>query len=297
MLFVHFFPSLHILTDESFIHGGAWRDETQDKAEIRPALDQLLERSTKDEASSCLRHVVGVASINYRLSGDANDSARDGLHPDHIQDVLKALAFLEKEYGVGTKWSYMAIGHSCGATLAFQIAMDQQWKTALPGKSKGDISISNKATDHVVKPPVAVVGLEGIYDFSLLLRNHADQDAYRQFIEDAFGPDEEVWTKASPTSGDYTDRRFKGHLVVLAHSSEDELVEWAQVDAMVKVLTDQKWEMQSENQIQRGRQESLTQRRQLFVMSLKGTHDEVWEKGTELSRTIEFAIRVFFSEA
>lgn len=283
-----------MLTCSSFIHGGAWRDESQDKAEIGPALKQLLSSFDRDEASSCLRHVAGVASINYRLSGGPNDNATNGLHPDHIEDVLKGLAFLEREYGVGKQWPYIVVGHSCGATLAFQIGMDQQWNSAAPHQVAEHNKVTNvantQASEHQVSPPVAVVGLEGIYDFLLLLKNHADQDAYKQLIEDAFGSNEEVWIKASPVAGDYSNHWPKGDLVVLGHSLDDELVEWAQVDSIVKVLQNQGWKIHSDSESKRNGG------KQCFVLHLKGTHDEVWEKGAELARTIEFAIRILFDD-
>jgi kynurenine formamidase len=230
----------------------------------------------------------------------SDDPSRNAVHPGHVRDVLLGLRWLEKEYGVGSKWAYIAVGHSCGATLAFQIVMDRQWKAPVPGKPALFEKILSFASsgdqEHTLRPPVAVVGLEGVYDFPLLLENHADNDEYKTFIRDAFGEDQEVWEKASPIAGDYSDRWPEGHLVILGQSPEDELVDWPQVDAMVKVLQDQGWKQRSEGRLQAARRDSWIGGKQFFVTYLKGTHDEVWEKGTELSRTIEFALRVFFNE-
>ncbi|KAF2094519.1 alpha/beta-hydrolase [Rhizodiscina lignyota] len=292
-------------TDDSvwivFLHGGAWRDDSQDKAELKPALSQLLDHFSRDAPTSALRHVVGLASINYRLSGEPSDPARNGTHPDHVHDVLLALQWLEKEYGVGSKWPYMAVGHSCGATLAFQIVMDRQWKSAIPSKPalyEKLLGFAGAQDNHkqTIRPPVAVVGLEGVYDFPLLLKNYAHDPEYEGFIRDAFGGNHDVWQKASPVAGDYSDRWPDGHLVVLGQSPEDELVDWPQVDSMVKVLKEQGWKMRSESRIKEARRDSWIGGKQFFVTYLKGSHDEVWEHGTELSRTIEFSLRVFYGE-
>lgn len=283
-----------------FLHGGAWRDETQDKTELKPALAQLLAGLEKDASTSPLRHVAGIASINYRLSGGTDDDARNSVHPGHVRDVLLALRWLEREYNVGRKWAYMVVGHSCGATLAFQIVMDRQWKAAVPGRpalfEKILSFMGDTDKEELIRPPIAVVGLEGVYDFPLLIQNHADNPEYTTFIRDAFGPDEEVWQKASPVAGDYSDRWPEGHLVILGQSPEDELVDWPQVDSIVRVLRDQGWNQRSESRVASGRRESWIGGKQFFVTYLKGTHDEVWEKGTELSRTIAFALRVFYRE-
>lgn len=214
--------------------------------------------------------------------------------------MLLALRWLEKEYDVGKKWAYIAVGHSCGASLAFQIVMDRQWNAAIPGKPALFEKILSFASsgdqEHTIKPPVAVVGLEGLYDLPLLLQNHTDNDEYLKIVRAAFGDDEEVWKKASPVAGDYSDRWPEGLLVILGHSPEDELVDWAQVDGMVRVLQEQGWKQRSECKIDEARRDSWIGGKQFFVTYLKGKHDEVWENGTELSRTIEFALRVFFRE-
>lgn len=78
----------------------------------------------------------------------------------------------------------------------------------------------------------------------------------------------------SPTSGEYEESWPDGRVVVLAHSREDELVEWEQVDLMERALKAQGWDGAS------------TERR-LDLIELKGKHDQVWEEGKELARAIE----------
>lgn len=202
----------------------------------------------------------------------------------------------------------MAVGHSAGATLAFQIVMDRQWKHPTPSKPTLDEKLLNFSSQehnkHMIKPALAIIGVEGVYDLSLLVKNHADDPAYEKFVSDAFGDDEDVWRKASPVAGDYSDGWPDGLLVVLGQSPEDELVDWAQVSAMVKVLQEQGWKMKSEgghmgkemSATGTARRDSRIGGKQFLVTYLKGSHDEVWERGTELARTIESSIRVFFGE-
>ena len=75
--------------------------------------------------------IAGFASISYRLSAHPNHPQdpintdpkdfQDAKHPGHIDDVEAALAFLQNTYGFGGR--YILVGHSCGATLAFQAVM------------------------------------------------------------------------------------------------------------------------------------------------------------------------------
>jgi hypothetical protein len=68
-----------------------------------------------------------------------------------------------------------------------------------------------------------IVGLAGIYDLQLLVRNHVDQPFYREFVEKAFGADEDVWQDVSVVNGDYTG--VDGlRLVLLGASAGDVLV-------------------------------------------------------------------------
>ena len=89
---------------------------------LKPAMEILSSNS------SLQKSICGFASINYRLSpyldhpqnpSTADDPARNAKHPDHVVDVSKALAFLENKYNISS--GYLLVGHSAGATLAFQI--------------------------------------------------------------------------------------------------------------------------------------------------------------------------------
>ena len=90
----------------------------------------------------------------------------------------------------------------------------------------------------------------------------------------------------SPTSASLDETWKDGSLVVLAHSREDELVEWEQVELMQKALKGQGWqeEVLENAGIQGGRKE-------LLMLEVHGGHDEVWERGKEMARAIEICIQ------
>ena len=74
---------------------------------IRQSISVLLSlryKFWKNQLSSC-----GYASINYRLPplpshatdpSSPDDRSRNTKHPDHVNDVTKALLFLEQNYGI-----------------------------------------------------------------------------------------------------------------------------------------------------------------------------------------------------
>lgn len=124
----------------SFIHGGAWRDPLVDATSFKPTVDIL---------SASESGVVGFASINYRLSRYPNhgtkpsspeDPSRNAEHPDHLNDVTRALIFLEKIYGISGR--YLLAGHSCGATLAFQVRRHMVVKGYLSQRVSSDLKES-----------------------------------------------------------------------------------------------------------------------------------------------------------
>jgi kynurenine formamidase len=158
-------------------------------------------------------HISGFASLNYRLSTppllpqfvefvQPENPARNAKHPAHLNDVEAAIAYLQGEYGFGA--NYVLVGHSCGATLAFQLR--EGWNMV---------------------GPKAVLGVEGIYDLGKLVDDHRSVPMYRYFTESAFGKDEEDWTKASPTTqrcdGSFAWENAK--VGAVAQSAEDELVD------------------------------------------------------------------------
>jgi kynurenine formamidase len=249
-----------------YIHGGAWYDPEQDSTTFTRIQSILLDSPISSKVS-------GYASINYRLSSypshptnpsNPSDPARNAKHPDHINDVLTALLYLQETYGFEDR--YVLVGHSCGATLAMQTAMKRYW---------GSQYESTFALSLNVVPPLAVVGLEGLYDLPLLVTNHKDVPEYRDFVTNAFGP--HGWDAVSPTAGDYEESWPDGKLVVLGHSNDDSLVESGQWERMKEVLEGQGWKEESKA-------------RNVVHFECKGDHDEVWETG-DAARAIEFAVK------
>lgn len=249
-----------------YIHGGAWQDPSQSSTTFNKIQSMLLSSPVNSK-------IAAYASLNYRLSpypshqtdpSDPSDPSRNAKHPDHINDILTAILYLQEKYHFEDR--YVLVGHSCGATLAMQVAMKRYW---------GSQYESTFALELNVIPPVAIVGLEGLYDLPLLVSNHQDQPEYRDFITSAFGPS--GWDSASPTAGEYDESWPDGRLVVLAHSKEDTLVEAEQWERMKVVLEMQDWEERREG-------------RKVVHFELKGDHDEVWETGNA-ARAIEYAVK------
>lgn len=218
--------------------------------------------------------IAGLASINYRLSAYSSPTqvvspagAAEGVkHPTHIEDVLTAILWLQSQYGFTD--NYVLVGHSCGATLAFETVMGI-WTPRAAAANESELYL-----------PSAVVGVEGIYDLKLLLKNHSEHPIYQELIEGAFGTEHREWARASPTIGEFARSWPNGRVVVLAHSKDDELVDWPQVEAMSNRL----------------RLEKRNRRRDV-VISLTGKHDEVWEHGQQLAIAIITALRTLKESA
>ncbi|KAJ9667527.1 hypothetical protein H2201_002396 [Coniosporium apollinis] len=263
-----------------YIHGGAWRDPAITSTSFQPTLNLIL-----NSAPETLPRIAGFASLNYRLSpypshptdpSRPDDAARNARHPDHLEDVTAALRWLSREYNVGSvgrgpAYEYLLVGHSCGATLAFQALRELAAR-------RGDYSPRSGYGD--LAPPAAVVGLCGIYDIPLLVETHS-HPAYREFVEAAFGKEEREWAKASPVGGVGTLRDGDGEggrcVVVLGHSVQDELVDRNQRDAMVETLRGEGFEGEGAD-------------RERVVLDMVGKHDEVWEKGEQVMKAIEVAL-------
>ncbi|KAE8325091.1 Alpha/Beta hydrolase protein [Aspergillus sergii] len=252
------------------IHGGAWRDPNIDAINFsKPVISKL---TTSPEYAEVLPYITAFASISYRLSPHPEHPQdqsstnpreyRGSKHPDHINDVQAAIAFLQRKYGFEER--YILVGHSCGAMLAYQSVM---------GRFKAGISHG----------PVAVAGLAGIYDLKKFRDTHKEIPAYQEIVEGAFGDDEAAWDAVSPAvvkgadgiEGGWT----HGSFAILAHSSDDSLVDDTQDEAMDAALIDGWWKLQSEDKL-----------RCVTRMPLEGEHDECWEQGDGLAEVIGYAI-------
>jgi hypothetical protein len=77
--------------------------------------------------SSIFLKIVGIASIDYSLSPLPTDEPGklepqgSVMHPDHIVDVPVGISYLKAKAAFGS--NYVLLGHSCGATLTFQVVM------------------------------------------------------------------------------------------------------------------------------------------------------------------------------
>lgn len=222
-------------------------------------------------------HVVAFASIDYRLSAhpnfpqdrsttDAATQLRDAKHPDHLHDVLAAIAFLQERYGFGDR--YILVGHSCGATLAFQTVM---------GK------VAGAETTTTITKPRAVAGVCGIYDLRLLRDDFKQEPIYHQFLEGAFGPDEDLWDRVSPAKDGIEAGWLNGKLALLAHSAGDELVNLRQFLAMKDALVPWKEAATAKD--------DRSTRQVVLLQDLQQPHDDVWSNGEELAAVIVTAIR------
>ncbi|KAL4930167.1 arylformamidase [Aspergillus undulatus] len=257
------------------IHGGAWRDPTQTSSNyLTPALSILSSASPPP-----VQQISGLASISYRLSPHPShpqdpsalpSSLRAAKHPDHLADVQSALAFLQKKYGFGGR--YVLVGHSCGATVAFQTVMD-----SLKNKGTGEGEIKYEL-------PLGILGMAGIYDLRRLRDSHRDISAYEELIAGAFGDDEEVWDAASPgvvQGAEGVEGWKDGRAVVLAHSRDDELCDTAQSENMKVFLEGWKGKGKA----------GEGKAREVQFLPIEGQHDEAWMKGEELARAILVTIQ------
>lgn len=253
-----------------YIHGGAWRDPFVTSSSFEPTIKELIAKHPP-----ILSKIAGFASINYSLSphpmhpsspsppkepGQPSDPSRLEKHPRHILDVLTALSYLQSKAGFSN--NYVLLGHSCGATLAFQVAMSaSKW-----GSDAESIKVSK---------PGAIVGLNGLYDMPELIREpgakHAAlQAVYEAFTRLAFGDDKKVWNIISPISvSKWNSEWVEGQKVVFVQSREDSLVPYWQLEEM-------------RNKMLESKAEGL----EIVELSAKGDHNELWQHGDRLAEIV-----------
>ncbi|RKF55239.1 Kynurenine formamidase [Erysiphe neolycopersici] len=225
-----------------YIHGGAWRDPTITDRSFDHTVDVML-------SSRWIHKIKGFASLSYRLSPHpdhkqqlptSKTSNQEAKHPDHINDILMGLDYLQENFMVGNQ--YILIGHSCGATLAFQTIMSQFNHTSF------------------VKPKI-IVGVAGIYNLCGLRDRHPNS-GYEEFISGAFGNEEKVWDLVSPVNMKPLENLWtEGEMAILVSSTLDELVESKQVEEFEKTL-------KSYHNI----------RVETWTRILNCSHDDIWKK-------------------
>lgn len=256
-----------------YIHGGAWCDPDIRADSFGATLHHLL------KFPESFSEIAGFASLNYTLSpshhhGPATPS-RSGMHPDHIIDVLRGLAFIQKVAGFGE--NYILLGHSCGATLAFQVLMDvERWSS--PSSSPEEQSAAQ--VPHVPKP-FAVIGLDGLYDLPGLIKDPGDKHAglipaYEAFTRCAFGDDEKTWYDVSPISvKDWVGEWGPDHgTVVLVQSKDDTLVPYRQLEGMQEAL-----------------KPAIGPSIEVYELPASGDHDELWQTGDQIAEILNEVLK------
>lgn len=179
-----------------FIHGGAWRDPNNTYDDFEELVDMLPRNAN-------------YFSLNYRLSPNSK-------HPDHVEDVLNGLKFLETHYNVKCA---LLFGHSVGATLILQLLT---YKALLPESmiSPLGIQLSN------------LYFLDGIFDIVELLEEYP---AYLLFVNEAFDS-ETICANVTAVRRPTVNFDFDfGHICIL-HSLDDELLSQRQLDLFAHYL-------------------------------------------------------------
>ncbi|XXH00089.1 hypothetical protein Hte_006431 [Hypoxylon texense] len=263
-----------------YIHGGAWRDPRVTHKTVEPSIERI-----RQDASG-MKHIAAFASIDYRLSPHPDfpqdpattppEQYRGARHPDHVDDVRAAIRYLQGKFGFGER--YILVGHSAGATLSYQIAM-----TAYQDQDDGDgNSNSNGNSNNDIELPVALCGLEGIYDFHGL--NDRKNGTYAEFLTAAFG-DPAGWDAAAPMKCVLHEGVYgRGELWVLAHSPDDELVDMPESEGMAKRLLEGKPPGDEEDKV-------------LLIKDLRGKHDDVWRDGEGVASAVRRTLDALHHEA
>ena len=163
-----------------FVPGGAWR---QGKKELYQELGRTLAGY----------YGITTVIINYRLS---NCQDGEALHPDHINDVADAFAWVKEhiaDHGGNPEKLYL-FGQSAGAHLAALLLTDTSYLKA------------RNLTPSAIQAAILMSGTYDLYDLVVYPNNPlgleaVDILAYKKMVLDAFGGyDQDTMTKASPES-------------------------------------------------------------------------------------------------
>lgn len=259
----------------SFIHGGAWRDPVNTIADFEPSIQQILVLP-----ESIQQRILGFISIDYRLSESPDSShnssklsanaVQNARHPDHIRDVQAALSFLADQIQLSN--DYVLIGHSAGATLAYQVLMYNPESVEDSASSSPDQHLLRRRLQPPPPLPAAVVGVSGIYDLVGFAARLEKVSPGIKFIHGAFGEDKSRWAEASPARYRFTGSGWSGYSL-LAHSPEDTLVDSIETMEMAAELSKSGLKVDVDN-------------------NLSGSHDFVWQEGGQVANLVAHTIRV-----
>lgn len=175
-----------------FIHGGAWIDVKNTPWDFESLCQDILRIN-----SEC-----GLYGIEYRLSPAVK-------HPTHLEDVIENLYRLINDRCID---QLQLVGHSVGATLAWQVATC----------TRNDYKLS------VIRSKLRAIWLvEGIYSIKNLLEEYP---SYEYFVSKAFDkvPFEEPYQSVSKLPQDIDIR--------IVQSYEDELLSLKQCHHLIQVL-------------------------------------------------------------
>ncbi|KAI0550758.1 alpha/beta-hydrolase [Xylaria curta] len=272
-----------------YVHGGAWRDPRVAHETFTPTIDHILSASPATASNHGTAGIAGFASIDYRLSPHPQfpqdpattpaDQYRGARHPDHLDDVRSALVFLQRTYGFGS--NYVLIGHSAGGALAFQLLATSPLSSSASTHAASASAETRQAKDPLL--PAAIISFGGLYDFTGI--NERFSGAYASFFRSAFGDDPEVWDAAAPVkfSGSYAERWVGGGFLLIGSSKGDTLVDEPEADNMAQRLRDVDGFVEGD--------ESVGEKKLLLLKDLRGDHNEIWERGEEVSRMVWIALR------
>lgn len=237
-----------------YIHGGFYRDLAQNATTVEAAIADL-EANSPDVLEG---QVAGIASLNYRLTAlpgvQPDDTPPNELQqarwPDHLNDAIAAVKDLGERYPIDGK--YVIGGHSVGAQMSFLAALET-------------------LKDDSIPKPAAVLGISGIYDYPQLHVTHPEYDV---LVLNAMREDQLV--EASPSKVDAEKYVALGlEAYVIAHSRNDGLVPWDQVEAIEATL---------------GTVPELKEK--TTVVELDGQHNEIWRGGVQLAKAFTETLSV-----
>lgn len=148
---------------------------------------------------------------------------------------------------------------------------EKKWPGGIWGAEGGDGGIEGVLSLEGLK---AVISIEGIYDFTACRYTHMHlRDMYEDFTTGAFGPKWANWERGDILRCGRSVRDGVD-VVLVAHSKEDELVEWEQAEKMMEVL-------------KRRRSPSPWGPE---LIELEGKHQEVVKGGIEVGRCVGAAV-------
>ncbi|GAV54044.1 hypothetical protein ZYGR_0AK05460 [Zygosaccharomyces rouxii] len=176
-----------------FIHGGAWIDVNNTPWDFQSLCQDILKLNCQ----------CGLYGIEYRLSPSVQ-------HPTHLKDVIENLYRLVNDNGLD---QLQLVGHSVGATLAWQVATCE---------------LDNYKVGLVKTKLNAIWLVDGIYSIRELLDEYPDYDYFVSKAFDEAAPFEEP--------GQSVIRLPQEVSIRIVHSYEDELLSLRQSRHLIQIL-------------------------------------------------------------